>query len=228
MVMGDFTCLGVALPTSAPPMILVGGVTSSINGTTQGDEPGVTVEVFEGTNPTPTATTTSAPTGSPQVGAYSFMLATSNVPIDGYLHAMKASFIDTYLYPPVPLAADTTNASPFIVATSTLPLLETLTGKTQDPGKGIMAVIVADCANKPIQGATVSITPPPPDGSIIYTTPSGIPDTAATSTNTNGLVFILNVPVGSSVVDAQAGPNDLREHTVDVRADVLTETAVLP
>jgi len=65
-------------------------------------------------------------------------------------------------------------------------------------------------------------------GAIIYTTPSGIPDTSATSTNVNGLAFILNVTPGNVVVDAQAGPNNLREHTLDVRADVVTETAVLP
>jgi len=96
----------------------------------------VTVSVFEGTNTTATATMVSAPANAAQPGAYSFMLATSSVPIDGYLQASKSGFIDSYLYPPFPLAVDTLNADPLLITPGTLSLLGTFTGQTRTRGTG--------------------------------------------------------------------------------------------
>lgn len=218
---GPFGCLGDPLPSTAPAMITVGGksVTVGLNG--QSPLGNVTIEVFQGTSTTPITSTTSN-----AMGDYSVNLTTGGTPLDGYLKGTIATYKDTYVYPPYPLAADVDNAAALLITQSTFNLLQGLSGaQSQNAANGFIGVLVTDCDQNPVAGATVTSNPP---GTDVKYNQGGIPAAAATSTDTDGLAYIFNVPAGMVTVDAVAQGNSLREHAINARANVITTTIVAP
>src|SRR5205807_7331466 len=97
---GPYDCLGQALPTTAPSAITVQGTVKS-NVLAPSPLAGATVQAFQTGNATALATATSGAQGN-----YSVTLSTGGTPLDGYVRVSKASYLDTYGYPPAPLAAD--------------------------------------------------------------------------------------------------------------------------
>ncbi len=214
-----FECVGATLPTTAPPTLVLGGATTTVGLSGQMPLATVSIELFEGMSTTPAKTTT-----SDAQGLYSVMVATSGVPVDGYVHGTKATYIDSYLYPPAPLAADVGNAKLLLITSGTFNLLQTFASVTQAAGNGFMGIVVNDCNGMPVAGATVSTLPA---GSVRYNA-GGIPSNTSMVTDTDGVAYVFNLPAGDVTVQASAGGNTLREHVVNARADVLTTTVVQP
>ncbi len=214
---------GPATVDAAPAasMVMVSGVAQTVETTSTVPLAGATIEAFARAGGTPLATTTSAADGT-----YSLTLATSGTAIDGYLKGTSAGRIDTYLYPPAPLAADTTDATMLIVNQQTFGLLATLGGVTQDPAKGFIAMVVRDAAGDGVAGATVTVTPAG-TARIIYAV-NALPNQGATATDASGGVFIANTNPGDVTVDAAMGATAFREHVVNARAGVVTTTVVQP
>ena len=215
---GNFACLGQALPTTAPDTITVAGVSQTVGLGGSTPEPSVNVEVLDPDGVQIATTVTGAD------GAYSTPISTSGVPVDGYIHGTKAGFIDTYVYPPAPLAADIDNGTVLIITSSTFALVQSFESVTQDAGNGFIGVVVSDCDNKPVAGATVTTDPP---GVVRYNV-AGIPNNTATTTDVDGVAYVFNVPAGDVTVDADAGGQSLREHVINARADVVSTTVVAP
>lgn len=219
MAMGAFQCLGDPLPTTAPATISLGGKATGFDGASQKDVPNATIELFKGAALAATVTTDGA-------ALFNFAnIPTSGTPVDGFLHATATNYLDTYVYPPYPLFEDTPNAAVLFVSQATLQLLPILQLPTQDPQKALVGILVVDCDGEPVAGATVSTTPA---GTVKYGGSGGLPDAGATATAADGLAYVFNVPAGPVVVDALAGANDLRQHTVEGRAGVITTTIVAP
>jgi hypothetical protein len=218
---GPFGCLGDPLPNTAPAMITLGGASNTVGINGQTPLAGVLVEVFQGASTTPITTAT-----TDAQGAYTTMLTTGGTPLDGYIKGTKATYKDTYVYPPYPLYQDVDNAAVLLITQNTFTLLNGLSGaQDQAPTNGFIGVLVVDCDNNPVAGATVSSNPP---GSDVRYNQDGIPNGTPTSTDTDGLAYIFNVPAGMVTVDAMAGGNSLREHTINARANVITTTIVAP
>ncbi|MFO0618698.1 MAG: hypothetical protein U0414_39260 [Polyangiaceae bacterium] len=218
MIMGAFDCLGDPLPTTAPAVIDLGGDVSGIDGASTSKVMGAKVELFK--NDVLASTTTSG-----AMGVFSFLdVATNGMPVDGYLRASDPKFLDTYVYPPYPLAKDTPNAAVLLVSPSTITLLSMIGLPAQNPQNAFVGILVVDCDGNPVEGATVSTNPP---GTVKYGM-GMLPSNSATSTGADGLAYVFNVPAGPVVVDAMAGTNDLREHTIQGRAGVITTTIVAP
>jgi hypothetical protein len=214
-----FPCSGQPLPTTAPATINVGGNTVTVGLGGQQALPDVAVEVFVGASATPVATTTSN-----AQAAYTFPLNTGGTPLDGYIHGTKATYMDTYLYPPSPLAADQMNASVLVISSNIFSLLQNFASVTQTAGNGFIGIVVSDCSQMPVGGATVTTVPA---GTVRYNV-SNVPSNTAMTTDIDGVAYVFNLPPGTVTVQATANGTPLRQHDIMVRADVVTTTAILP
>lgn len=215
---GAYTCLGQPLPTSAADPVVVSGV---IQGNVLSPSPlaGATLDAFRTGNPTSLATTISAANGS-----YTLMIATGGMPLDGYVRVTRTSYIDTYAYPPAPVAANSTQ-SLYLITSSEFTLLSIAALVTQASGNGFVAVAVTDCNGTAVAGATVSTTP---GGTVRYSSSGGVPSASATATSADGVAYVFNVAAGDVVVRANSGSMTLRQHTVNARANAVTITVVAP
>jgi hypothetical protein len=209
----------------APPaaqMLTVTGQAQTVMGTSTVGLEGATIEAYRvGNDSTPLATTTSGANGD-----YSLMLTTDGTAINGYLKGTSATRLDTYLYPPKPLSGDRMNATVLLVTESTLGLLGTLGGVTQDDTKGFIGVRILDASGAGVPGVTVTINPMG-TARIIYAV-NNLPNQNATMTDSSATVFIANTNVGEIMVDASGGGVDYYEHPVNARAGVITTTAMEP
>jgi hypothetical protein len=103
-------------------------------------------------------------------------------------------------------------------------LLSAIAGQTQQAGKGMIGLVVADCNGVPLAGATVTSEPA---GTVVYDNGS-LPSSSATSTGADGRAYIFNVTAGTVNVRASSGGMTLRAHDINARADVVTTTAIEP
>jgi hypothetical protein len=211
-----FACLGAPLPTTAPATLQIGGLVAGVD-TTPIDA--VAVEAFIGTSTAASATATSAANGT-----FTVTLATSGTPLDGFLRATKTGFIDSFFYPPTPVAANTSQAAILLATTQTFAALTALAQVTPDPTAGTLVVDVLDCLGHPVSGAAITVLPA---GTIRYLQ-NMTPSTTATSTDATGLAAAFNVSAGAVMVGASVGGRTLRQHMLNVRADVVTITSVVP
>jgi hypothetical protein len=220
VITGDFSCAGATLPTTAPASITVSGtaVDQALSGQTLLE--GVAISAY----PTQTSTTASSNDTTNAVGAFSLVVGTGELPVDGYLKATLTGEMDTYLYANAPLAKDSAGLDVVMLTPTTYGLLSFGGGVTQDAAKGIVAVAVLDCEAQPVVGATVSSSPA---GDIRYGGSAG-PSKTATSTDTSGLAYLFNVPTGDVTVSAMAGSTALRTHHIVVRSGAFTTTLITP
>lgn len=208
---------------SVPSMITVSGIASSIGISGRTPEAGALISVFTASDDTMLGSAT-----SDAAGAYSITVASSGAAIDGYLKATKATFKETYLYPPAPLSADLPGATVLLLTPSNWNLVNgVLLGETQAAGNAWIALLVLDniTVQTPIAGATISTTPA---GAPHYNNAngSGLPQRQATMTATDGIAYAVNVPAGQvSVTAAKAGAT-YKSHSIKARADQLTLTIV--
>jgi hypothetical protein len=213
-----FACAGRALPPTAPATIVVMGTTSTI--TLQGTDPVLTVDVGAYPRAGGAALATAVSSGT---GTFQLTVPTGGVPLDGYILAKKATYLDTYLYAPTPLAADTNQARMLMLTSQQFQQLQAIAMTTQSAGKGVVGIVVSDCDNHPLAGVTVTAS----SGTVIYNK-QGLPSIDATATGADGVALIFNVTPGSVTVGATGGAGAFRSHAIDVRADVVTTTAVQP
>jgi len=212
-----FECLGAPIPTTAPATIVVSGQIRA-NALSPNALGGAIITAFRvGVTDSIAVATSNTP------GFYSLSITTGGTPVNGYLRVTHSGQVDTYAYPSRPLFADL--ATNVLMPTSNeLAFLGAAVGVTQAAGNGFIGVIVKDCDGATIAGATVFTTPP---GTVRYnsgSTPSG----SATSTSSDGVAYLFNVPAGNVIVQSNAGGNVLRSHTVNARADVVTLTEIQP
>lgn len=208
-VTGPYRCLGAALPTTAPDPITV---TGTITGNVAAPAPLVGATVAGYRTGTASALDSAVTNAS---GNFSLTLATGGTPLDGYLRVSKAGYIDTYAYPPAPLAASGSHSAAIITAAERNTIAGLL-GVTPTAGNGFMAVVVEDCDGAGVTGATLSVTQGGSDVGAVYTAGSA------------GTFYVFNIPPGQTVVGASGGGNTLRSHTVTIHADALTLTGVTP
>lgn len=212
-------------PSNVPAMITVSGVTTQITATGKTPLADVTVKAFKtGSDSTPIAMAT-----SDSAGAFTLSAPTGGVPFDGYLVATSSGNLDSYLYPPKALSADFTGVPVFILDDSTRSAAAFIGGAKQDPGMAFVALEVLDSSNAGIKGATVNVTPG--GGMIRYNgtkngATTGLPDSAATATQEDGIAYIFDQASGDAMIGATAAGNTIAPHKVNARADVVTLTIV--
>jgi hypothetical protein len=217
----DFACLSHQPPTTAPDPLAIAGTVESM--TTNGSlvpVDAVELQVFRAGQPVVLAHGTSSASG-----AFAFpSVASGGHPLQAYVKATKQGYRTTFLYPPFPLATNTTAPLPTISDAMFASLVSSL-GATQDDHKnGVLLVAVADCEAHPVAGATLSV--------IHGNSPAGhVFDLGA------GQYIVFDVPDGKTRVSASYNGIQLPEHDVMVRAQdpdcssprsTLTATSVIP
>ncbi len=204
---------------SAAAKITVSG-TAQAQGISSTKLAGVAIAAYRnGDETTPIATAT-----TDTQGAYTMDIETGGVAIDGYIKATIASYLDTYLYPPAPLAEDFSNASINIVNTGTVSAFGSLCGMDIAPTDGVIAVKVASAAGTAVAGAAVASTPAA--ALYCYNGASGsIPDHMATATASDGIAYMIAVSGSASVTATKSGAT-FTAHAVNARPGTLTTTIV--
>ncbi len=215
----DFTCEGMALPTTAATSITIGGAATTINGTTPAAAAGVKVELFKN----PSTTVVDMQTTAATTGAYK--MATQDnagaAPYDGYLKATLDGDRPTYVYPAAPLVADSLNTPILILSTSTFSLFVQFLGGTQTTGNGTIGTIVTDCAGTPVDGVTMVVKQGGVDKGNTHSL-------SALSSQAKGTYFTFDVPPGETTISATYGTHTWRVHTVKSYADSNTTTIATP
>lgn len=207
---------GVDAP-NVPATINVSGVASEI--TISGREPveGVTVEAYrEGE-----AAVVASGTSNAQ-GAYTIVVTTGGKALDGYLLARHSPHLNTYLYPPAPLFADTNAATVLLLTQGTFDAAASFAQENQDPAKGWIGVMVVDAANMPVADVTVTSSPA---GTVKYNR-GGLPDPDATTADTDGIAYIFNVAPGKVTVSASKTGATFNSHPLNARAGEITTTLI--
>lgn len=218
---GDDSSATVDALPSAPPMITVSGTATSRGLAGSSPEAGVLVAAYNNSDENmPVAMATSDASGN-----YSLTITTGGISLDGYLKATKSGFLETYLYPPAPLSADYATASINMINPGSYGALFSLTQVQEQSGTAVIAMIVNDGTN-PVAGATVTSSPA---GTYRYNGSNGLPaNMNTTSTQADGIGYILNVPAGAVTVNGMKTGMTFKSHPVKARAGQLTTTLVVP
>lgn len=221
-ITADLGCADDPLPTTGTDPIVITGHAGSASISGMADLQGATIEAFATGNVTALDSDTSDVNGD-----FSLTIANAALtPVNGYVKGVNTGYLDSYLYPPFPLAADTDQAPLLFITQTTMGQLGFVSGTTQSASLGFVGVLVLDCAGNPVENATVTVSPTDASTKVVYVGTNNIPDAAATHTAGNGLAFVFNAPTSDLTVDASAGGNSLREHVITARAGAVTSTAV--
>jgi len=207
---------------SAAQMITITGTAKANNGSSTTPLAGVAIGVFSNSDEnTPIGTATSDTAGNWMV-----TVPTGGHALDGFIKATVSGYIDSYLYPPAPIAADFSGAAMNIVTMQTYGFVSTLCHGNQMDANGGIAVEVVDATAAPVAGATISSTP----AASTYCYNSGgspsLPSNTATATAADGLGYMFNV-TGSAMVTANLSGKTFIAHTVNARAGALTTTQIM-
>ena len=212
-----FGCVDDTLPTTAPALVSVNGAIRANALSPQPVSNAIITAYRVGSPDTIASDTSSTP------GDYAVNITTGGTPVNGYLKVTHSGQLDTYAYPARPLAANlTTNV--LMPTQNEIDFLGVAVGVTQSGTNGFIGVVVRDCFGATVAGATVSTTPA---GTVKYNS-SGTPSGSATSTSTDGVAYVFNVPAGDVIVKANGGGETLRQHAVTARAGTVTLTEIQP
>ena len=210
-----------APPASVPAMITIRGTTTErgLSGTSNVGQ--VVIGVYKVSDEaTPIATAMSDASGN-----FTLTVPTDSAPLDGYVKATKASYLDLYLYPPGPWIADDMDAGINMMTPGNRDLLNSFASGGQMPNKGMVGIAVFDASGMPVAGATFTSTPAA--GATKYMGGSGLPDANATMTSTEGVGFLFNTEE-TIVVGASKSGMTFHAHTVKARPGTFTTTSVAP
>jgi hypothetical protein len=159
-------------------------------------------------------------------GAFTMTIPTGGAALQGYVKATLSSNVDTYLYPPTAVGADTTGVTVYMVTPGTLDTLSsTFCKDAQDTAKGAIGIEVLDATMAKVAGATVASNPAAM--SQCYNS-GGFPSSSAKMTDTDGIGYLLNVPPGTVTVSATKSGTTFMSHQLNARAGALTLTIIQP
>lgn len=224
--MADLSCVGMPFPTTAPATVDVSGTTETLNSSFMiTPVAGATVDACPAASFTcpangmgkRLATSTSDAMGNFTLSA----LPTGGAPLDAYLKASSSTQLTTYVYPAHPLAASLTMTPVLMLDAGQLAFIAGVAGVTVTPGTSTVVVLVLDCANHPIQGATVTVQQNGMDVGQQFT-----------SSMSMGGTIVFNVPAdtatGGTTVGATYMGMTFPTHPVTAFADGIVATVVRP
>jgi hypothetical protein len=206
-----------APPPITATMLKVSGTASASDNNGSTPLPGVVVAFYKSSDETtPLAMQTSDATG-----AYSFMIPTGGVAVDGFVEATIGGYATTYLYPKAALTADFA-ADVGVVTSINFSLLGGVSG--QDPNKGFITAVILDANDAVVTGATVTSSPA---STYRYTASGGIPSGMG-GTVADGVGYFINAPVGTITISASKTSTTFKSVTLKAHAKSLTTTTITP
>jgi hypothetical protein len=222
----DFSCVGAGPATSAPNPVTLKGIVH--DGASSTPLQMVNLDFLM-----PDETTVIGSTQTLANGRFTLALPTGGNPLPGVGRLSLTSYVDFWLYPAEPLYRDLLRIPAVMLTPGELQLaaLFDFNGATYDDTKGVVVVQVVDCANRPLAGATVTITPA--SGIGLYGDDSGTPSSSQLTTSTVGLYEILNVdPTATFSASGTVGTAPVIQlhgaAAVPVHAGQMTATIIHP
>jgi hypothetical protein len=204
----DFSCRDQPLPARASDALSLSGFTNdSYSGGPLSD---VAVDLLE------TSGAKISTTWSDDSGRLAFALSTDNRPIYSYARMSRPGHVTSYLYPSGPLTEDQVNVFFPVLPPTWRAELAGYAGVELDATRGIVGVIVTDCAGERVDGATVTFDPPAE--AIAYWDPT-FTDASGTVTSINGHAWGFNVPAGEVHATVTIGDVTYRDWPVQSFAD---------
>lgn len=211
----DLSCRDQILPTEAAAKITVSGTVTAL-----ADDAPLAGVMLRGR----AGNINLMPVMSQPDGSFYYSYNSNNVPRVGTLDATFAGYLDTRLYPPVPVASDITVAVRMLTAADAA-ALATAGGLTLDPTKGMALVEVVDCNGSPLVGGTVSTSPRGPE---VRYFADGEPSTTATATDESGRAMIANINPAATTITGSWEGTSVRGHDVVVVANAIVITSLEP
>ncbi|CAN5809374.1 hypothetical protein BH11MYX3_BH11MYX3_32850 [soil metagenome] len=214
---GAFACLGNTAPTTAEDTIVISGAATKVVAMSIDPAADVTVEVRSGASVLDSV--------GPTLADGQFMTAalTVSAPLDAVLYATipaPATERPTLRYPPQPWVKNESSVPMLLINDSELDNL--IQPKSQSAALGFLNVLVTDCDDNPINGATISVKQGGSDAGEII-------DTQVLQTIIPGIYWAINVPVDdTTVVNASYQGRIFRAHTVKSIAATTTHVTVRP
>jgi len=143
-------------------------------------------------------------------------------PFDGFLLVTEPGYVASYSYPADVLVDDLANVGMPLVTQETLDALYQATG-VGDETHAQIGLAVLDAATRPVAGVAVYCDPP----AIDKYNRNSIPDKVATTTDTDGIAYLLDAAPDARVA---VGAPGFKAHEVTARRGTLTITllAALP
>ena len=215
---GPYSCVGAPPPTTANPLVKLGG--TAVDPSNLSPLAGVSIDVEDAQ-----MNTIFGPNTTDASGAFSFSMNTNGTPVDSIeLHATAANHATIYFYAPRPITQDLATKLAMLSSLEQASLAADA-GLTFNTADGNMLLTINDCNDAPIAGATVSSTPA---GAVRYF--DGVmPSPTATATDAGGVVLIANLPTtGKVTVTATAGGMQLPPRSFTVVANTFIETSIVP
>lgn len=220
--LADLSCIGREPGTPPPTITLSGRIREDpFNMRPSRD---VLVEIFPKNEMPPAIASTTTDAS----GLFSLMLTTGGQPLDVVARFTKTGMIPEWFYPAEPIDRSYSGVEGLIGSTDAFsnPLLALVFGTSYDPSRGLIALLVLDCDNRAIEGATVSLDPAPQQ--LRYAAANGIPNATQTETSTSGAVLGWNAPLGSTRVSGMVAGTPLKSHTITSHAGAISLTILHP
>ncbi len=232
----DLACMAnQTAPTTATATVTASGAANSLDITFGGG--GVT-PVFEpldeaavdscvndcvGGNDLLDSTSSSAlPCGQEGCAFMTGALGTNDVPLDAYLNVSKAGFRTSNIFPSEPLRADLMNIPALVLTPNAFGGAAAIAGVTQnDVANGALALAVTDCANTPVQGATLIVTQNDQAVGEVF-------DPSSFAAELAGTFIVFNVPEGATTVNAMVNGTMFRARVIQSFAGETSGTQVTP
>ena len=215
-------CINDPDPTTADDPITLDGSANAVglNGATP--VPGATLDVLLRNDPNGTPLTSGVTDAN---GTATLTVATGGVPISSFVRVTPAdTYLTTELFAPAVQAASQP-APGVLLDTTTVSLLGIGAGQTQQAANGLGIVLVLDCDQLPVAGATVT----PPTGTVVYAASNGQPDPGLAATSEVGLAFVFNITPGEDLLfDAEVMGMSLQDNTVRAVANQIVSLAIAP
>jgi hypothetical protein len=226
----DFSCMGNALPLTAPATITVAGLAQEIfidMGIAQMKPmPDADLIACKNDGSTCDPTTNEGIARSGPDGKYAFApKATGGTPLDYYLYVEKVGNRKTFLWPNSPLHADNPAVEVPMMQNAFVAALSAL-GIPANVNKSIIGLLAVDCASTPILDAdNVEVT--------ISQNGQAIPnltliDAHIFNDQFAGYFFLMNVQVGNLDVSATYKGQPFRTHRIVGYPGMTSETKLAP
>ena len=206
----DFSCLEEEPPTTAPDPSMIGGTIR--NGDDTQGVPGIAIDVIRESDLTILG---SAVTGAD--GGYQMNVATGGVAIEIARRLTGAGFVNTRVYGSK-IVSGPQSVQNLLLTTSQYAEFAASFGVAADPQRGAITTVIRDCANTPVVGALIAVSP---SATNIGYLDNGVADADLARTGSDGIAVAWGVPPGPAMVTVVHGTTAYRQRAVVVEADGL-------
>ena len=160
-------------------------------------------------------------------GRYDIELPTGGDPLSTVFEVTAPLMLDALAYLPTAVFEERDDIDVALFTQQHIDAVMTFAGITPTGSKGMLVVKLFDCEAVPIEGATITIEPPPLD--TLYVAGNGLPSYQS-ETSSQGAAIFLDVERGSVIVNADYKGTAMRSNTIFVErlGSAVTTAAVVP